>query len=166
MANITLQGKPVHTSGELPKTGAKAPDFKLVNKDLKDVSLADFKGKKKLLNIVPSLDTPVCALSTKKFNEHAKAHKDTVILIVSADLPFAQGRFCGNEHLDNVVPLSMMRGQQFGDDYGVMIEDGPLAGVTARAVVVLDANDKVVYSEMVPEIAHEPDYEKALKALG
>lgn len=166
MANITLQGNPIHTSGELPKAGARAPDFKLVNKDLKDVSLADFKGKKKLLNIVPSLDTPVCALSTKKFNEHAKTHQDTVILIISADLPFAQGRFCGNEHLDNVVPLSMMRGQKFGDDYGVMIKDGPLAGVTARAVVVLDAHDKVIYSEMVPEIAHEPDYEKALKALG
>ena len=166
MASITLQGNPIHTSGELPKQGAKAPDFKLVNKDLKDVSLADFKGKKKLLNIVPSLDTPVCALSTKKFNEHAKTHRDTVILIISADLPFAQGRFCGNEHLENVVPLSMMRGQKFGDDYGVMIQDGPLAGVTARAVVVLDADNKVVYSEMVPEIAHEPDYEKALKALG
>lgn len=166
MANITLQGNPIHTSGELPKQGAKAPDFKLVNKDLKDVSLADFKGKKKLLNIVPSLDTPVCALSTRKFNEHAKTHQDTVILIISADLPFAQGRFCGNEHLDNVVPLSMMRGQKFGDDYGVMIQDGPLAGVTARAVVVLDADNKVVYSEMVPEIAHEPDYEQALKALG
>ncbi|HET7651063.1 MAG TPA: thiol peroxidase [Gammaproteobacteria bacterium] len=166
MANITLQGNPIHTSGELPKQGAKAPDFKLVNKDLKDVSLADFKGKKKLLNIVPSLDTPVCALSTRKFNEHAKTHQDTVILIISADLPFAQGRFCGNEHLDNVVPLSMMRGQQFATDYGVLIKDGPLAGVTARAVVVLDADNKVMYTEMVPEIAHEPDYEKALKALG
>jgi thiol peroxidase len=166
MANISLHGNPVHTSGELPKTGGKAPGFKLVNKDLKDVSLADFKGKKKLLNIVPSLDTPVCALSTKKFNEHAKAHKDTVILIVSADLPFAQGRFCGNEHLDNVIPLSLMRGQKFATDYGVLIEDGPLAGVTARAVVVLDADDKVVYTEMVSDIAHEPDYEKALKALG
>jgi thioredoxin-dependent peroxiredoxin len=165
MANITLQGNPIHTSGELPKSGAKAPDFKLVNKDLKDVSLADFKGKKKLLNIVPSLDTSVCALSTRKFNEHAKAHPDTVILVISADLPFAQGRFCGNEHLDNVIPLSLMRGQRFGTDYGVLIQDGPLAGVTARAVVVLDADNRVAYSEMVPEIAHEPDYEKALKAL-
>jgi thioredoxin-dependent peroxiredoxin len=166
MANITLQGNPIHTSGDLPKTGSKAPDFKLVNKELKDVSLGDFKGKKKLLNIVPSLDTSVCALSTKKFNEHAKAHQDTVILVVSADLPFAQNRFCGNEHLDNVVTLSLMRGQQFARDYGVLVQDGPLAGVTARAVVVLDADNKVVYSEMVPEIAHEPDYEKALKALG
>lgn len=166
MANITLKGHPIHTSGDLPKIGSKAPDFKLVNKDLKDVSLADFKGKKKLLNIVPSLDTPVCALSTKKFNDHAKAHSDTVILVISADLPFAMGRFCGNEHLDNVVPLSLMRGQKFADDYGVLLKDGPLAGITARAVVVLDADNKVVYSEMVPEIAHEPDYEKALKALG
>ena len=166
MANITLKGNPIHTSGELPKAGAKAPDIKLVSKDLKDVSLADFKGKKKLLNIVPSLDTPVCALSTKKFNDHAKAHSDTVILVISADLPFAQSRFCGNDHLDNVVPLSLMRGQKFASDYGVVIQDGPLAGVTARAVVVLDANDKVVYSEMVPEIGQEPDYQKALKALG
>ncbi|MGH8370712.1 MAG: thiol peroxidase [Gammaproteobacteria bacterium] len=166
MAKITLQGNPIHTSGELPKAGAKAPDFKLVNKDLKDVSLADFKGKKKLLNIVPSLDTSVCALSTKKFNDHAKQHPDTVILVISADLPFAQTRFCGNEHLDNVVPLSLMRGKKFADDYGVLVQDGPLAGVTARAVVVLDANDKVVYTEMVPEIAQEPDYDAALKALG
>lgn len=166
MANITLRGNPIHTSGELPRVGAKAPDFKLTTKDLKDVSLADYKGKKKLLNIVPSLDTPVCALSTKKFNDHAKAHKDTVILIVSADLPFAMGRFCGVEHLDNVVPLSLMRDKKFAQDYGVLMQDGPLAGITARAVVVLDANDKVVYTEMVPEIANEPDYEKALKALG
>ncbi|HEX5339757.1 MAG TPA: thiol peroxidase [Gammaproteobacteria bacterium] len=165
MAKVALHGNPIHTSGELPKTGAQAPEFKLVNKDLKDVSLADFKGKKKLLNIVPSLDTPVCALSTKKFNDYAKQHADTVILIVSADLPFAQSRFCGNEHLDNVIPLSLMRGN-FGSDYGVMLEDGPLAGVTARAVVVLDADDKVKYTELVPEIAQEPDYEKALKALG
>ncbi|MGA9851343.1 MAG: thiol peroxidase [Gammaproteobacteria bacterium] len=166
MAKITLRGNPIHTNGELPKTGSKAPDFKLTTKDLKDVSLADYKGKKKLLNIVPSLDTPVCALSTKKFNDHAKAHKDSVILIVSADLPFAMGRFCGVEHLENVVPLSLMRDKKFAQDYGVLIQDGPMAGITARAVVVLDANDKVIHSELVPEIANEPDYEKALKALG
>ena len=166
MAKITLRGNPIHTNGELPKTGSQAPDFKLTAKDLKDVSLADFKGKKKLLNIVPSLDTPTCALSTKKFNEHAKQHKDTVILVVSADLPFAQGRFCGNEHLDNVIPLSLLRDKKFAQDYGVLLQDGPLAGVTARAVVVLDANDKVVYTEIVPEIAQEPDYQKALNALG
>jgi thiol peroxidase len=166
MAKITLRGNPINTSGELPKVGGKAPDFKLVNKDLKDLSLADFKGKKKILNIYPSIDTPVCALSTRKFNEHAKQHADTVMLMISADLPFAQGRFCGNEHLDNVVTLSMMRGREFAKDYGVMIQDGPLAGVTARAVVVLDANDKVVHTELVPEIANEPDYAAALKALG
>lgn len=165
MAKITLHGNAIHTSGELPKVGAKAPDFKLTTKDLKDVSLADYQGKKKLLNIVPSLDTPVCAISTKKFNDHAKQHPDSVILVVSADLPFAQGRFCGNEHLDNVVPLSLIRGKKFAEDYGVLIKDGPLAGVTARAVVVLDANDKVVYTELVPEIGQEPDYAKALKAL-
>ena len=166
MAKITLRGNPIHSNGELPKVGAKAPDFTLTTKDLKDVSLADYKGKKKLLNIVPSLDTPVCALSTKKFNEHAKQHADTVILVVSADLPFAQGRFCGNEHLDNVIPLSLMRSKKFAEDYGVLLKDGPLAGVTARAVVVLDANDKVTYTELVPEIGQEPNYEKALKALG
>jgi len=166
MAKITLRGNPVHTSGELPKTGSKAPDFKLTAKDLKDVSLADYKGKKKLLNIVPSLDTPVCAISTKKFNEHAKAHADSVILIISADLPFAMGRFCGVEHLENVVPLSLMRDKKFAQDYGVLIQDGPMAGITARAVVVLDANDKVIYTQMVPEIANEPDYQAALRALG
>jgi thiol peroxidase len=115
---------------------------------------------------VPSLDTPVCALSTKKFNEHAKSHSDTVLLLVSADLPFAQGRFCSAEGTTNVVPLSMMRSRQFAKDYGVLIEDGPLAGITARAVVVLDANNKVLHSELVPEIAQEPNYEAALKALG
>ncbi|HVA54241.1 MAG TPA: thiol peroxidase [Gammaproteobacteria bacterium] len=166
MAKITLRGNPVHTSGELPKTGSKAPDFKLTAKDLKDVSLSDYKGKKKLLNIVPSLDTPVCAISTKKFNEHAKAHADSVILIISADLPFAMGRFCGVEHLENVVPLSLMRDKKFAQDYGVLIQDGPMAGITARAVVVLDANDRVIYTQMVPEIANEPDYQAALQALG
>jgi len=166
MAKITLRGNPIHTNGELPKAGSQAPDFKLTGKDLKDVSLGDYKGKKKLLNIVPSLDTPVCAMSTKKFNDHAKAHQDTVILIISADLPFAMGRFCGVEHLDNVVPLSLMRDKKFAQDYGVLIQDGPMAGITARAVVVLDANDKVIYTQMVPEIANEPDYQVALKALG
>lgn len=166
MAKIALRGNPVSTSGDLPKVGGKAPDFKLVTKDLKDVSLADYHGKKKILNIFPSIDTPVCAMSTRKFNEHAKQHANTVMLMVSADLPFAQGRFCGNEHLDNVVTLSMMRGQKFADDYGVRIMDGPLAGVTARAVVVLGADDKVLHAEMVSDISNEPNYEAALKALG
>lgn len=164
MADITLKGNPIHTSGDLPTTGSAAPDFKLTNADLADVGLADFAGKKKLLNIVPSLDTPVCALSTKKFNDYARDHGDTVMLIVSADLPFAQKRFCGNEGLDNVVPLSTFR-SSFAEDYGVTIEDGPMAGVTARAVVVLDADDTVRYTQLVGEIAEEPDYEAALKAL-
>ncbi len=166
MAKIALRGNPIHTSGDLPKVGGKAPDFKLVSKDLKDISLADYKGKKKILNIYPSIDTPVCALSTRKFNEHAKQHADTVMLMISADLPFAQGRFCGNENLENVVTLSMMRGQKFAEDYGVRIMDGPLAGVTARAVVVLDGNDKILPTQKVPDIASEPNYDAALKALG
>ncbi|QQS54160.1 MAG: thiol peroxidase [Candidatus Competibacteraceae bacterium] len=166
MAIITFKGNPIHTNGDLPAAGATAPDLKLVTADLNDVTLADFAGKKKLLNIVPSLDTPVCALSTQKFNEHAKAHPDTVVLIISADLPFAQSRFCGNEGLDNVVTLSMMRSRKFAKDYGVLLEDGPLAGLTARAVVVLDGNNTVRHTELVPEIAQEPDYNAALAALG
>ena len=167
MATVLLGGKtPVKLNGELPKVGEQAPDFTLVNTDLKDVSLKDFKGRKKLLNIVPSLDTPTCALSTKKFNEHAKAHDDTVMFMISADLPFAQKRFCGNEGLANVIPLSLMRGKDgFASGYGVMFADGPLAGITARAVVVTDANDKVVYTELVENVSDEPDYNKALSAL-
>jgi thioredoxin-dependent peroxiredoxin len=165
MATITLKGNPVHTQGDLPKVGTRAPDFRLVDGSLGDKTLGDYKGKKKLLNIVPSLDTATCALSTKKFNDFAKAHSDTVILIISADLPFAQGRFCGDENLKNVIPLSLMRGQNFAKEYGVLIQDGPLAGITARAVVVIDENDKVAYTELVPEIADEPNYEKALAAL-
>jgi thioredoxin-dependent peroxiredoxin len=165
MANITLKGNPFHTCGNLPTVGSKAPDFVLVDGKLANKSLADFAGKKKLLSIVPSLDTPVCAMSTKKFDEHAKAHPDTVMLMISADLPFAQGRFCTAEGATNVVPLSLMRSRKFAEDYGVLIEDGPLAGVTARAVVVLDQNNKVVHSELVSEVAQEPNYEKALAAL-
>ena len=166
MATVTLKGNPCQTNGELPQTGAQAPDFKLTKGDLSDVSLADFAGKKKILSIVPSLDTPVCQTSTQKFNEHAKNHADTVMLIASADLPFAQGRFCTGEKLDNVIPLSMMRSKDFAKDYGVLLTDGPLAGLTARAVVVLDENDHVRYSQLVPEIAEEPDYQAALAALG
>lgn len=165
MATVTLQGNPLNTNGDLPAVGSAAPAFRLVTKDLADVGLDAYAGKKKLLNIVPSLDTPTCAISTKKFNDHARAHPDTAILIVSADLPFAQGRFCGDEGLENVVTLSMMRSRNFAKDYGVLIEDGPLAGITARAVVVLDADDKVVYTQLVGEIADEPDYEAALAAL-
>jgi len=165
MAQLTFKGNPIHTSGDLPAVGQPTPDFKLVANDLKDLTLADFAGKKKLLNIVPSLDTSVCALSTRKFNDHAKAHPDTVILVISADLPFAQKRFCGSEGLSNVVTLSMMRSRKFAKDYGVLLEDGPLAGLTARAIVVLDENNLVRYSELVPEIAQEPDYNAALAAL-
>lgn len=165
MAKITLKGSPCNTNGELPAVGSKAPDFRLTTKDLADVSLADYKGKKKLLNIVPSLDTGVCAASTKKFNEAAQQHKNAVFLVISADLPFAMGRFCGAEKLENVIPLGMMRSRHFAKDYGVLIADGPLEGITARAVVVLDENDKVIYTQLVQEVAQEPNYDKALSAL-
>lgn len=166
MAVVTLKGTEFHTNGDLPAIGSQAPEFRLVVGDLGDVTLANYAGKKKLLNIVPSLDTPVCALSTRKFNEYAKSHPNTVILIISADLPFAQSRFCTGEKLENVVPLSIMRSRHFAKDYGVLIDDGPLAGLTARAVVVLDENNKVIYTQLVSEIAEEPDYAAALKALG
>jgi thiol peroxidase len=165
MAKIALAGNPINTSGDLPKVGTKAPDFKLTDADLKDVSLADFKGKKKLLNIFPSIDTPVCAMSTRKFNEAAAKHGNAVMLMVSADLPFAMSRFCGAENTKVVKTLSMMRDRHFAKDYGVLITDGPLAGITARAVVVLDENDKVVHAELVPDIKQEPNYDKALAAL-
>jgi thiol peroxidase len=164
MATVTLKGNPIHTIGELPAVGSKAPDFKLVAGDLSDVSLANYKGKRKILNIVPSLDTPTCATSTRKFNEKASSLPNTVVLVVSADLPFAAKRFCTTEGLANVVPLSLMRTRDFAKSYGVLITDGPLAGVTARAVVVVDENDKVTYTQLVPEIGQEPDYEKALAA--
>ncbi|WP_295387996.1 thiol peroxidase [uncultured Thiodictyon sp.] len=166
MAKTALQGNPVSLYGDLPAVGHPAPDFTLVAKDLSDKTLADFAGKKKLLNIVPSLDTPVCATSTKKFNEAMAGKTDAVALVISADLPFAMGRFCGAEGIDNVVSLSTMRSPSFAQDYGVLITDGPLAGITARAVIVLDAQDQVVYTQLVPEISQEPDYEAALAALG
>lgn len=165
MAKITLKGSPIHTNGALPSTGTQAPDFQLVDKDLNDRSLKDFKGKKKMLYIVPSLDTSVCSTSTKKFNEQIKAHPDVTVLVVSADSPFAQKRVCSQEHVDNIIPLSMMRSKDFAMAYGVLIEDGPLAGICARSVVVLDENDRVIYTELVPEIAQEPNYEKALQFL-
>lgn len=164
MATVTLKGNPVSLNGELPSVGSNAPDFKLVTGDLNEVCLADYGGKKKILNIVPSLDTPVCATSARKFNELASKLDNTVVLVISADLPFAQGRFCSAEGIENVISLSMIRSKQFAKDYGVLIEDGPLAGVSARAVVVLDESDKVVYTELVPEITQEPDYDAALRA--
>jgi thioredoxin-dependent peroxiredoxin len=165
MATTKLKGSTVTTNGELPKVGAKAPDFHLVDPDLNDVRLSDFKGKKKLLNIVPSLDTGICAMSTKKFNDFAKSRSDVAAFTISADLPFAQKRFCSAENIANVKTLSMMRSRSFAKDYGVLLQDGPLAGITARSVVVLDENDKVLYSELVPEIAQEPNYEAAIAAL-
>ncbi|MFK7793868.1 MAG: thiol peroxidase [Gammaproteobacteria bacterium] len=166
MATITLQGNEIHTNGDLPAIGSKAPDFQLVDKDLNNVDLAEYVGKKKLINIVPSLDTPVCATSAKKFSDFAMDRNDVVILTVAADLPFAMSRFCTSENIENVVTLSMMRSKSFADDYGVLIQDGPLAGITARAVVVLDADNDVVYTQLVGEISDEPDYDAALKALG
>lgn len=166
MASITLRGSPVKTSGELPKIGSAAPAFKLVSQDLKDLGLTDFQGKRKVLNIFPSVDTPTCATSVRKFNEKAAGLKETAVLCIAADLPFAMKRFCAAEGLANVVNLSLMRGGKFAEDYGLRIQDGPLAGLTARAVVVLDKDNKVLHTELVQEIANEPNYDAALKALG
>ena len=165
MAKITLKGNPVRTNGNLPPIGAKAPDFQLVDGDLKDRFLNDFKGKRKMIYIVPSLDTSTCSLSTKKFNEQIKTHPEITVLLVSADLPFAQKRACAQENIANIITLSMMRSKEFAKAYGVLIEDGPLAGICARAVVVLDESDNVIYTELVPEIAQEPNYDKALQLL-
>ena len=165
MSTVTLGGNPVNVTGNFPQTGASAPEFSLTGKDLKDVGLKDFAGKRKLLNIVPSLDTPTCQVSTRKFNEKAGALPNTVVLVISADLPFAMKRFCEAEGIANVVALSTMRGRDFHTKYGVDIADGPLKGLTARAVVVLDENNKVTYTQLVPEIKTEPDYDGALAAL-
>jgi len=164
MADITHRGKPIHTAGELPAVGASAPNFRLVTVDLQDVTLETYRGKTKLLSIVPSLDTGVCATSARKFNEKAAAIPNAVVLVVSADLPFAMKRFCSTEGLHNVVPLSMMRGRNFAKEYGTLIVDGAMEGVSARAVVVVDAMDKVVYTQLVPELAEEPNYDAALAA--
>jgi thiol peroxidase len=165
MPNVTLGGNPITVAGQFPKKGDTAPEFTLTAKDLKDVGLKDFAGKRKVLNIVPSLDTPVCAKSTKIFNEKAGSLPDTVVLVISADLPFAASRFCTAEGVANVVTLSTMRGGDFKARYGVDITSGPLKGATARAVVVLDAGNKVLHAELVPEIKQEPDYDAALAAL-
>ncbi len=165
MSKTALQGNPVKVSGSLPKAGKNAPGFKLVKVDLSEVSLKDFEGKKVVINIFPSIDTPVCATSVRTFNKEASELKNTVVLCVSRDLPFAQGRFCGAEGLDNVISLSDFRSGKFGVDYGVELADGPLAGLLARAVVVIDKTGKVVYTELVPEITLEPDYKSALKVL-
>lgn len=165
MTQVTLRGNPINIDGQFPAKGQQAPAFSLVGGDLGDLSLASFAGKRKVLNIFPSIDTPTCAMSVRKFNAQAGALANTVVLCISADLPFAQKRFCGAEGLENVVNLSTMRGQAFLKDYGVAISNGPLAGVAARAVVVLDENDKVLHSELVGEIGNEPDYATAIEAL-
>ncbi len=165
MVTITLRGQAINTNGELPNIGEQAPDFKLQNAKLQDKTLADFTGKKILLNIVPSLDTPVCAKSTKRFNGLAAEHDDVFMLIISADLPFAQGRFCGVEKLKNIQPLSMMHSRKFAKDYGVLLVDGPLSGLTARAVIIIDEQGKVIYTELIGEVSHEPDYDTAMTVL-
>ena len=165
MANVTLGGNPITVAGNFPKKGDTAPEFKLTAKDLKDLGLTDFAGKRKVLNIVPSLDTPVCAKSTRIFNERAGAAANAAVLVISADLPFAMNRFCGAEGINNVVTLSTVRNRDFHARYGVDITDGPLKGLTARAVIVLDENNRVLHSQLVPEIKNEPDYDAALAAL-
>jgi thiol peroxidase len=164
MAEVTLGGNPVHTSGDLPEVGGPAPSFSLVGTDLGEVTTADFEGKNLVLNIFPSVDTPTCATSVRTFNERAAGLDDTVVLCVSADLPFAHSRFCGAEGIENVSSASTFR-SSFGSDFGVTLTDGPLAGVLARAVVVVGADGTVKHAELVPEIAHEPDYDAALGAL-
>ena len=154
----------INTSGELPEVGSQAPDFSLVNGRLEEVSLKTYAGKKKILNIVPSLDTPVCAASARAFNEKADRFENTIILMVSADLPFAQGRFCETEGLKDVIPVSTFR-SSFAKDYGVYIVDSMLAGLTARAVVIIDENDRIIYTELVTEITHEPDYDEVLSVV-
>lgn len=166
MATVTLDGKEIHTNGELPAVGSRAPDFRLVARDLSDVSLEKYAGKKKILNIVVSLDTGICANSARAFNEKIANRDDAVALTISADNPAAQGRFCSTEGIRNVETLSIMRNRNFPKDYGVLIVDGPLEGVSARAIVVLDADNRVVHTQLVPEIATEPDYDRAMAALG
>lgn len=165
MAEITLQGNPVHTLGTLPATGTQAPDFTLVKNDLSTATLSDYKGKKVVLNIFPSLDTPTCAASVRRFNAEASKLENTVVLCISKDLPFAQARFCGAEGLDRVETLSDFRDGNFGKNYQVEITDGPLAALESRAVVILNEEGKVIYTQQVPEIVDEPDYEAALAAL-
>jgi len=165
MASITLGGNPIQTSGELPKVGSQAPDFKLVKNDLSIATLADFKGSKLVLNIFPSIDTGTCATSVRKFNQTASQLENTKVLCISRDLPFAQKRFCGAEGLENVINLSDFKSGSFGKDYGLEITDGVLAGLHSRVVVVVDENGTVTYTQQVPEIADEPNYDAAIAAL-
>lgn len=165
MSQVTLGGNPIDIGGTFPSVGQQAPEFSLVGKDLKPITLAEYAGKRKVLNIVPSLDTPTCATSTRKFNEEAAKLANTVVIVVSGDLPFAASRFCTAEGIQNVVTASTFRSHDFAKAYGVDVTSGPLTGLTARAVVVLDENDKVLHSERVTEIKNEPNYDAALSAL-
>lgn len=165
MAQITLKGNPIHTNGQLPSLNTKAPSVQLTKNDLSEINLEEYAGKKVVLNIFPSLDTPTCAMSVRKFNQEANQLPETIVLCISADLPFAQARFCATEGLNNVVPLSVFRHPEFAERYGVRIIDGPLNGLLARAVVILDKNQQIIYSEQVPEIVNEPNYSAALAVL-
>lgn len=165
MASVTLGGNPVHTNGDLPAVGSTAPAFSLVGNDLSEVRLADHAGKNVVLSIFPSIDTATCATSVRTFNEKAASLEDTVVLNVSADLPFAQSRFCGAEGIENVATASTFRSSQFAEEYGVKLIDGPLQGLCARAIVVVGTDGNVKYTELVPEIAQEPDYEAALSSI-
>ncbi|WP_203142135.1 thiol peroxidase [Marinobacter mangrovi] len=165
MSKVTLDGNPLEIGGQFPAKGDKVPDFSLTTSGLEDKGLSAWAGKRKILNIIPSVDTGVCAASTRKFNEKAGSLDNTVVLVISADLPFAAGRFCGAEGLENVETLSTFRNDDFREDYGVAINSGPLKGLCSRAVVVLDENDTVLHSQLVGEIKDEPDYEAALAVL-
>lgn len=165
MAQVTFKGNPLRTAGSLPRVGAVASDFKVVKTDLSSMSLSEFKGKKVVLNIFPSIDTSVCATSVRRFNVEAAKLDNMVVLCISKDLPFAQGRFCAAEGIKNVITGSEYRDSSFSDAYGVRILDGPLAGLLSRAIVVVDEQGKVIYTEQVPEITQEPNYDKALSAL-
>lgn len=165
MANITLGGNPTTTNGDLPQKGQELGDFTFTNNDMAEVSLSDYRGKKVILNIFPSVDTGVCATSIRKFNESAANLDNTVVLCISQDLPFAQKRFCGAEGIDNAITLSTFRNDNFAKQMGVAIEKGPFAGLLARSVVVLNEEGKVTYTQLVEEVGNEPDYESALKAL-
>jgi len=165
MAEITIKGDPVNTCGELPKAGTRAPDFVLTKPDLSDITLKDIKGKKVILNIFPSIDTPVCSMSVRKFNEEITKFPGTEVVCVSMDLPFAHSRFCETEGIKNVTSASELRNRNFGNDYGIRISEGPLAGLLARSIVILDENSKVLFSKIVTELTEEPDYEEVLGML-
>jgi thiol peroxidase len=165
MAKVTLKGNEVNTNSNIVEVGSSAPNFVLVDSELNDVNLENFSGKNKILSIVPSLDTPVCQKSTKIFNEKVNDLDDTVMLIVSSDLPFAMKRFCTSESLENVIPVSMMRSRNFAKDYGVLLIDGPLSGITTRAIVTISKDNKILHSELVSEIADEPNYQAALDSI-